>query len=132
MTREQTEKYRGQLLNLLERLAGDVQGMAAEALRQTGGEASGNLSNAPMHLADLGTDNFEQEMAVSLLENQSQLLDQVRSALQRVADGTYGRCPECGREIPTARLDAVPYTPYCVNDAARIEQEEGQVPTSRL
>jgi RNA polymerase-binding transcription factor DksA len=132
MTREQTEKHRAQLLNLLQRLTGDVQAVAAEALRQTGGEASGSLSNAPMHLADLGTDNFEQEMAVSLLENQSQILGQVRAALQRIADGKYGRCQECGRDIPTARLDAIPYTPYCVHDAARIEQEEGQAPTSRL
>jgi DnaK suppressor protein len=132
MTREQIDKYRDQLLHLRQRLTGDVRGVAAEALRQTGGEASGNLSNAPMHLADLGTDNFEQEMAVSLLENQSQLLEQVRAALLRIADGTFGRCPECGKEIPAARLDAIPYTPYCVNDAARIEQEEGQLPTSRL
>jgi RNA polymerase-binding transcription factor DksA len=132
MTSEQIDKYRDQLLGLRQRLTGDVRGMAAEALRQTGGEASGNLSNAPMHLADLGSDSFEQEMAMSLLENQSQILEQVRDALLRISDGAYGRCQECGREIPTARLDAIPYTLYCVNDAARIEQEEGLMPTSRL
>jgi RNA polymerase-binding transcription factor DksA len=132
MTNEQIAKYRDRLLALRQRLTGDVRSTAAEALRQTGGEASGNLSNAPLHLADLGTDNFEQEMAVSLLENQSQLLEQVRAALLRIPDGTFGRCQQCGKEIPSARLDAIPYTPYCVNDAARIEQEEGQMPTSRL
>jgi RNA polymerase-binding transcription factor DksA len=132
MTKAQSAKYRDQLLDLRQRLPGDVRSTAAEALRQTGGEASGILSNTPLHLADLGTDNFEQEMAVSLLETQSQILEQVRAALLRIADDKYGRCQECGKEIPTARLDAIPYTLYCVDDAARIEQEEGQIPTSRL
>jgi DnaK suppressor protein len=43
-------------------------------------------------------------------------LQQVRAALQRIQDGSYGTCVDCGRTIDSARLDAVPWTPYCRED----------------
>ncbi len=46
----------------------------------------------------------------------AQTLNQVRAALQRIGDGTYGTCVECGRAIEPARLDAIPWTPYCLAD----------------
>lgn len=46
-----------------------------------------------------------------------QTLEQVRDALRRIDEGTYGKCIECGREIDPARLDAVPWTPYCRDHA---------------
>ena len=54
-----------------------------------------------------------------------QTLQQVRDALQRIEDGTFGKCIDCGREIQPARLEAVPWTPYCLedqqkHDAARV------------
>ena len=69
--------------------------------------------------ADLGSDNFEQEVSLSLLENEGQLLERVSAALARIDQGTFGRCQECGRDISRERLDAVPYTPYCIQCAAR-------------
>jgi DnaK suppressor protein len=126
MTRKEMEAYRGKLVALRNRLRSDTSAVADEALRMTGGEASGNLSNVPVHPADLGTDNFEQELALGLLENQQQLLEQTRAALARIDDGTYGRCQECGRDIPAARLQALPYTPYCVPCAQRLQAEGGE------
>src|SRR5690349_19392663 len=112
MTREQLEKYREKLLGLGRRLQRDASDVAHEALRQTGGEASGSLSNAPMHLADLGTDNFEQEVSLGLLENEGLILEQINAALRRFDDGTYGRCQQCKKEIAADRLDALPYTSF--------------------
>ena len=51
-------------------------------------------------------------------------LQQVRAALQRINDGTYGFCIDCGRQIDSARLDAVPWTPYCRDDQEKHDKEE--------
>lgn len=124
MTKTELEGYRQQLLALGRRLNGNVEGLASEAFRRTGGEASGNLSNTPMHLADLGTDTFEQEVAMSLLENEGQQVEEVAAALRRIDEGTYGQCEECGEAIGRERLHAVPYTRHCIDCARR--QEESQ------
>jgi RNA polymerase-binding protein DksA len=121
MTKADLESYRETLLSLRSRLSGDVSHLTDEALRATGGEASGSLSNAPLHMADLGTDNFEQEFAFTLLQNQEQALDEIREALERIRQGTFGRCEECGAPIPKARLQAVPYARHCVECARKLQ-----------
>jgi RNA polymerase-binding transcription factor DksA len=126
MNQADLDTYRQRLLALGRRLNSDLSGVAGEALRTAGGAASGNLSNAPLHPADLGTDNYEQETAVSLMANETQLLEQVSTALARIDRGTYGRCQECGRDIDRERLNALPYTPYCVACAARVEADGSQ------
>jgi RNA polymerase-binding transcription factor DksA len=116
--------YRQHLLALAARLKGDVSGLTDEALRRSGGEASGNLSNAPLHLADLGTDNFDQEVAISLLENERQVLGEIAAALDRLEGGTFGHCARCGGEIPRGRLEALPYATHCLGCARRAEREQ--------
>ncbi len=122
MTKADLDSYRDMLVSLRSRLNGDVTHLADEALRSTGGEASGSLSNAPLHMADLGTDNFEQEFTLSLLQNQEQALDEIREALGRIDRGTFGQCEECHQPIPKARLQALPYTRHCVECARKLQQ----------
>jgi RNA polymerase-binding transcription factor DksA len=122
MTKAELENYRDALLGLRRRLTGDVTHLADEALRSTGGEASGSLSNAPLHMADLGTDNFEQEFTFTLLQNQEQALDEIDEALERIRQGTYGLCEECRAAVPRARLQALPYTRHCVECARKLGQ----------
>jgi RNA polymerase-binding transcription factor DksA len=121
MDKANQETYRRRLTGLRARLAGDLSQLADEALRKDGGPASGNLSNTPLHLADLGTDAFEEEMTLGLLENQERVLEQTRAALARLDAGTYGRCEECGREIDRERLNTLPYTPHCIDCARRLQ-----------
>ena len=122
MTKTDLETFRQSLLNLRARLTGNLSHLAEEALRTTGGENSGGLSNTPIHMADLGTDNFEQEFTLSLIQNEEQVLDEIREALNRIDQGTYGKCEECGSPIPKARLQALPYTRHCVNCARKVQQ----------
>ena len=122
MTKAELETYGEALRSLRERLTGDVSHLADEALRARGGEASGSLSNAPLHMADLGTDNFEQEFTLSLLQNQEQALTEIDEALQRIRQGTFGRCEECQGPIPKPRLQALPYTRHCVACARKLQQ----------
>jgi len=122
MTKTELEGYRNSLLVLRDRHNGDVSHLTDEALRRTGACGAGNLSNMPIHMADLGTDNFEQEFTLSLLQNEEQLLGEIAAALERVGQGTFGRCENCQGEIPKARLHAVPYARYCVECARKLEQ----------
>ena len=122
MTKAELESYREALLTLRTRLRGDISHLADEALRARGGEASGSLSNAPLHMADLGTDNFEQEFTLGLLQNEEQMLQEIDAALHRLDQGTFGRCEECQRPIPKARLQALVYTRHCVDCARKLQQ----------
>ncbi len=123
MTEQERDGFRDQLVGLRDRLKGDFSSLTAEALRAAGGEASGNLSNAPLHLADLGTDNNEHEVTLSLMENDGQAVAETLAALRRLDEGTFGRCERCGNEIPAERLRAVPATRYCVACARRAEED---------
>ncbi len=122
MTQADLDSYRKQLQDLRSRLRGDVSHLTSEALRETGGEASGSLSNTPIHMADLGTDNFEQEFTLGLIKNEEEALNEIGNALDRIDQGTFGRCEECHKEIPRARLQALPYTRYCIECARKLEQ----------
>ncbi|WP_310205133.1 TraR/DksA C4-type zinc finger protein [Paenarthrobacter nitroguajacolicus] len=61
---------------------------------------------------------FELSQAAALLDQSQAGLEQVRAALERIADGSYGRCQVCGTDIPEARLEARPWTPFCVEHAS--------------
>jgi DnaK suppressor protein len=113
--------YRDMLVALRARMRGDVAALANAALRKTRSEASGDLSSMPIHMADLGTDNFEQEFTLTLMESEDETLSLIEGALERIEEGTYGTCQECEGTIPKTRLNAIPYTPYCVKCASKIQ-----------
>lgn len=121
MTKAKMDVFRRNLLALRQRLNGDVSHLTEEALRRNQKDASGNLSSMPIHMADIGTDNFEQEFTLSLLANEEQVLQEIAAALERLDDGTFGRCEECGSDIPKPRLEALPYARCCVDCARKNE-----------
>lgn len=122
MKKAEMKPYKERLLALRTRLRGDVSAMARAALHKTRTEASGDLSSMPIHMADIGTDNFEQEFTLSLMQSEEGTLDQIEAALERIEEGVYGLCCACESKIPRTRLNAIPYTPYCVKCAGKIEQ----------
>ncbi len=123
MTRTELEGFRRQLLALRDRLDGDVSHLTDEAMH-TADQASGNLSHVPLHMADLGTDNYERENTLRLLANEGRLLDEIDAALQRLDAGTFGRCEECGGPVtPRERLKELPFTRYCVSCAQKRDRQ---------
>lgn len=122
MSKPKFDTYRQLLLDMRQRLDGDVSHLQDEALRHNQKDASGNLSSMPIHMADIGTDNFEQENTLNLLANEEQVLEEISSALDRIQDGSFGRCEECQGEIPKVRLDVLPYARYCVPCARKHEK----------
>lgn len=113
--------YRESLLDLQARLRGDLDQMTDEALRRGQPDSSGNLSNVPLHMADVGTENYDQEFTLSLIENEQDTLGQIHDALARIDDGTYGKCEECSEPIAKPRLQALPYAKYCIECARAME-----------
>lgn len=114
--------YKERLLSLRARLRGDVNQMADATLKKSRSEANGDLSSMPIHMADIGSDNFEQEFTLSLMESEEDTLEQIEASLERIEDGTYGQCDECGVKIPKTRLNAIPYATLCVKCASQQEQ----------
>lgn len=123
MTETQAGAHRRRLAAQANRLKADMSGLRDAALRGSGGEASGGLSNAPLHLADLATDNSEQEVSLGLLQNQQAVLNAILAALDRLDAGTYGLCERCGKEIPEERLKALIYASRCVACEEEAEQD---------
>jgi len=123
MKKVDLKAYKERLLSLRARLRGDVTQMAEAALKKNRSEASGDLSSMPIHMADIGSDNFEQEFTLSLMESEESTLEQIEASLERIEDGTYGQCEECGIKIPKTRLNAIPYAMLCVK--CRSQQEQG-------
>lgn len=121
MTKAEIDAYRQTLVKLRDRLNGDVSSLTSEALGNRGGDGGG-LSGTPIHMADLGTDAFEQENTLNLLANEQSQLEEIRDALDRIQQGSYGRCEECETAIPKARLKEVPYARYCVACARKQER----------
>jgi RNA polymerase-binding transcription factor DksA len=121
---EDVESYRQVLQSLRSRLRGDLDQMTDEALRRDTNGGSGNLSNVPLHMADLGTDNYDQEFTLGLIENEQGTLELVNEALDRVAKGTFGQCVECGDAISRPRLQAIPYARHCIKCARKLEGGE--------
>ncbi|MCU0959279.1 MAG: TraR/DksA family transcriptional regulator [Pirellulaceae bacterium] len=116
------QPYKEQLLRMRARLRGDVTAMADATLKRTRTESSGDLSSMPIHMADIGSDNFEQEFTISLMQNDEGVLDQIEGALERIEAGTYGACVECAARIPKTRLNALPFTPYCIKCASELQR----------
>ena len=122
LTPAEIERFRQMLLQKRREIVGNVSEMEDEALKRPRLDASGDLSSMPIHMADLGTDNFEQEFALGLMDSERKLLREIDDALQRIEQGVYGICEGTGKPIPKARLRAQPWARYCVQYARMLEQ----------
>ena len=99
-------------------ICGNVNEMESEALRRV----RTDLSNMPIHMADAGSDNYEIENTLGLMDSERRLLSEIDDALRRIGSNTYGICEGAGEQIPKKRLAAIPWARYCVQCAALAEK----------
>lgn len=123
MSRSTKDPIQQQLVALANRLSDEITKLEGEALQPTGGESSGGLSDVPVHIGDLGSREFEEEVSLALVRQKEHLLAEVNAALERCDRGTFGRCEACAKAIDRARLHAVPYARRCAA-CARKEEEQ--------
>ncbi len=114
LSAQDIEKYRTLLLAKRREILSSVWSMEEGSIRRS----STDLSTLPMHMADLGSDNFEIENTIGLMESERQILFEIDEALQRIEHGTYGVCEGLGECIGKRRLEAIPWARYCVKCAS--------------
>jgi DnaK suppressor protein len=106
------------------RLQGIRDGLQREQEESTS-ETAGELSSFDQHPGDIGTETFEMERNVSLLEQVENELQEIEAAFERLERGEYGTCQACGRPIGDERLEAMPAARFCIEDQAKAEREAG-------
>ena len=119
LTPKELEHYRDLLLEKRRELVGDMYSMESEALRTSGGT---NLSSLPLHMADMGTDNYEQEFTLGLVEKDRGLLREINAALAKIQNGTYGICEGTGKPIGKPRLEAQPWARHSIEYARQTQR----------
>ena len=113
LTSAELEKFRQLLISKRNEILGNVTIMEDETFKKERSE----LSSMPFHMADAGSDNFEQEFALDLMDSEKKMLVEINEALRRIEEGTFGICEGRGEPIPKARLNAIPWARYCVGCA---------------
>lgn len=122
MKRPEIDEFKDLLVHIQARLRGDVNQLTNEALGSDRQDIGGE-SKSPTHMAELGSDTFEQDFALSLVANEQETLIEIEAALKRIQNGDYGMCEGCLAEgktpaqaaIPKLRLRAIPYARNCVD-----------------
>jgi len=109
------QKYYLHLIELREQLLHQMNGLAKESAQE--------LPGYSLHMADSGTDNFDRDFALSLLSSDQDAVYEIEEALKRIEKKTYGVCELTGKNIPRARLEAIPWTRFTVEAQAQLERE---------
>lgn len=122
LSKKEMKEFKELLLVKRAEILGDMFSMSDEALHKD----STNLSSMPMHMADLGSDNYEQELTLGLVESERRILVQIDMALQRIDEGTYGLCEESDKPIAKPRLRAKPWARYTI-EVAREKERMGEL-----
>ena len=115
-----TDRFRADLLEHRERLQKIIEhhDIGTNSLTEETGELMS--SSADNHLADTASETYDREFDEGIEEDAQQQLREVEDALARLEAGTYGTCSMCGKPIPEERLEAVPWTTLCIDDARKL------------
>jgi len=122
MQSREIDLFRRVLLEKRRLLVGDVSALESAALQNSRQDASGDLSKMPLDMADIGSDNYEQEFNLGLMETEQATLGEIEEALERIEKRLFGKCVSCGGPIPKARLKVKPHAKYCIECKRREEK----------
>jgi len=124
--KQDLEKFKNMLLERRAALLGDIDHLRKGSMDTTPTEAAGDLSTHAYHMADQGTDANERDKAFHLVSKSGRFLYHLDEALQRIAEGSYGKCISCGNDISVARLEAVPHARFCIECKEAEEQKKAR------
>ncbi len=117
------KEYYDALVVLLKKYRAVVDEKSSEVLNKSVKEDSGDLSSYGQHQADVGSENFERDLAFTMLSEDKVLVQEIEAAISRIKDGTYGICEITNKEIPASRLVSIPYTRYSIEGQIAKEDE---------
>lgn len=113
---EELAEFKQRLLAKRKELAGDAEHLANDSMARNS-ESGADHSSMPIHMADLGSDNWEHEFTLGLIANERDRIRKIDEALVRIEDQTYGICLATHKRIRRARLRAKPWAKYCIEQA---------------
>ncbi|MEM9019593.1 MAG: TraR/DksA C4-type zinc finger protein [Planctomycetota bacterium] len=119
LSRKDMNYFKALLKEKLIEIVGNIRGMET-----TRSDALSDIAHMPLHMADVGSDNFEQEFTLGLMEWERKIFADIKDALMRIEEGIYGVCLDSGRPINRARLEAKPWAKYCI-EVARLREKRG-------
>jgi len=120
LTAKELRYFKAMLEEKRAQLFGDVERLTSEALGKN--SQGGEHSSMPIHMADAGSDNWEQDFTLGLIANERALVREIDEALDRIKDKTYGICVATQTPISVARLEAKPWAKYGI-EYARMRDE---------
>jgi DnaK suppressor protein len=120
VTAIETDGFRDALLEAKKRVEAAIQNLQEENSGNLAEEAGEEMAH---DLADTATETYDRELDHTLEENSEHVLEEIKAALKRIEEGTYGTCTNCGNQIAEARLEALPWATLCI-DCAR-DRERG-------
>jgi DnaK suppressor protein len=123
LTNGQLAEIKKLLLRRREQIRGNVKTLGDKTIGKNPAMESGDVSRLPMHMADVGSDVFEHDLNLNLVESEVHELEMIEEALERFEKGGFGRCEHCRRPIPAARLKAMPHARLCITCKQREEGE---------
>jgi DnaK suppressor protein len=121
MDKKTLERFKKRLLAEKEKIIGGINNLTKENLSNSQADASGDLSHYSTHMADVGSDSFERELALGLVSNEQEFLYKIDEALRSIDKGTYGNCETCSKPIKEARLNALPFAKLCISCQEKLE-----------
>lgn len=125
MDSEKLQRFRERLTEEKQRIEAELAHSRSFDLEEPLTESVQELSGYDNHPADLGSETFEREKDLGLRNNTAEIYQRIGEALERIDNGRYGICEDCGREIDLERLEALPYTTLCI-DCQRQEEDHHQ------
>jgi len=114
MDKKKVKQYEAKLVEQRNALLGMV-----ERTEDYGREADRDVSQDP---ADKASNSYTKELLFSQSTNERNTLKLIEEAIERIGEGSYGECINCGEEISQKRLDAIPWTPHCIRCQELLEQ----------
>ena len=118
LTSSEIREFEAMLLAKRYEILGNVLSIENETLRKQ----RSDLSSLPIHMADMGTDNYEQSFSLELMDSERKVITEIDYALNRIEEGTYGICEMGGEPIPRQRLEAIPWAKFCIGCANLLEK----------
>lgn len=125
MRKTEMKRFKSLLENMRRQVIGQMNQLERDNISKSQRESSGDLSSYAYHMADLASDSFEREFEMSIASHGSETLQEIEDALERIEDGSYGKCEDCSKQIGARRLEAVPHARLCIECKSKAEKERG-------
>lgn len=127
LTEKQLTHYKNQLLHIKQEVLNVIEGNERSIL-----EDDGELTSFDNHFADVASQTEDKEVQLSIKDRAQSILGEVEEALNRIKNGTYGKCVDTGEDIPIERLEALPYAKRTLEAEQKLQETTEVISETQL